>query len=72
MLKKIAEHALTAATTHIAKVDADHDRIEWLEKNQHELERVYRRVENNDGDGTVREAIDHVRKGAPTTETADA
>ena len=69
-IKDVAKHALAAATSHISKVDADHDRMEWLEQHSYELQYVYGRVENENC--TVREAIDYFRRirAKPATEPA--
>lgn len=77
-IKDIAKHAIAAATTHIAKVDADHDRLEWLDKLSHDerwriLEALAFRVRMKYGtDGSVREGIDFFRKKDPDrVETVD-
>lgn len=67
-MKEILKHAVSAGASHIAKVDADHDRIEWLEKHPSLISDVCHYV--TDGVGmSVRDAIDVVRRRGSTSNT---
>lgn len=58
VIKDQARKIGTAGQKWIADRELDQKRLDWLDANPHEIQYVHARCQNEDGDGTAREAVD--------------